>query len=96
VSKRLKRNQVKGFLVPVVIFLAISQQVAGKPFSKNGMSFEDKSAVLDFRRGGGEGLGGAAWLDYDKDGDLDLFMTNGRKMFNNSPGRFENGLFRRV
>jgi len=85
---------VTAILTPLIIFVAVSQPVSSKTFSKNGMSFEDKSTLLDFRRGGGEGLGGAAWLDYDKDGDLDLFMTNGRKMFNNSPGRFENGLFR--
>ena len=86
-SKRFRINSV--LLMPVVIFLAVSQQV----YSKSGISFEDKSALLDFRRGGGEGLGGAAWLDYDKDGDLDLFITNSQNV-GNLGSRFENGLFR--
>jgi hypothetical protein len=29
-----------------------------------------------FARGSGEGYGGLAWLDYDRDGDLDMLLTN--------------------
>lgn len=50
----------------------------------------DASHKLNFVRGGiflgGEGLGGAAWFDYNNDDLLDLFITNGK-------GR-RNGLFR--
>jgi len=40
----------------------------------------------------GEGLSGAAWLDYDQDGDLDLFLPNGvgskSALFRNDGGEF--------
>ena len=85
---------VRALLASIVIFLAGAQQVYSQSSNQSGIRFEDKSALLDFKRAGGEGLGGAAWLDFDKDGDLDLFLTNSRKMFDRSPGRFENGLFR--
>ncbi len=52
--------------------------------------FTDESAVINFDHGsndiGGNGLAGAAWFDYDKDGDLDAFITNGLQR--------DNGLFR--
>jgi len=52
--------------------------------------FDDASSLVNFERVSlprdGDGLGGAAWLDYDADGFLDLFLTNGKMR--------PNGLFR--
>jgi len=43
------------------------------------ISFRDISEKIEFSHlsNGDEGHGGAAWIDYDNDNDLDLFMTNG-------------------
>lgn len=51
------------------------------------ISFSDKSDDISFtyETVGSEGLTGAAWIDYDNDEDLDLFLTNGIG--------FNNGLF---
>ena len=59
----------------------------------------DVSHLLDFVREGiyknSDGVGGAAWLDYDGDGFLDLYITNTREaknaLFrNNGDGTFTN------
>ena len=59
----------------------------------------DASHLLDFVREGiyrnSNGVGGAAWLDYDRDGFLDLYLTNTRDeknaLFrNNGDGSFTN------
>lgn len=46
------------------------------------VNFSDVSINVDFDRSSiinqGDGLAGAAWLDYDLDGDMDLYLTNGR------------------
>ena len=75
---RYKIVTSRTLLGALAIFLAISQQVSSQTSNQSGLHFEDKSELLEFRRAGGEGLGGAAWLDFDNDGDLDLFLTNGR------------------
>lgn len=44
----------------------------------HGVTFENTSAQIAYARNGqGEGLGGVAWIDYDQDADLDLYLTNG-------------------
>jgi len=48
--------------------------------------FEDVSQKLDFVREGvyhsSDGFGGAAWVDYDGDLDLDLYITNAKEVDN--------------
>ncbi|MGR9054186.1 MAG: CRTAC1 family protein [Gammaproteobacteria bacterium] len=49
-------------------------------FAKDrGVVFDNVSEILGpyARSNSGGGLGGMAWLDYDRDNDLDLYITNG-------------------
>ncbi len=53
------------------------------------LALTDISSALDFshQTNGGEGLAGAAWIDYDADNDLDLFLVNG---MGHAPALFAN------
>jgi len=66
----------------------VTSTAAAQPKVDYGVTFDNVSALLGpyMRSATGEGLGGIAWLDYDQDGDLDLYLTNGVGAFN--------GLFR--
>lgn len=62
--------------------LISSFAVSGSYFDDNliesGVTFSNASEELStFERSGFEGLAGVAWLDYDQDGDLDIFLPNG-------------------
>ena len=56
--------------------------IAWRPHVPAPIRFDDRSSALPFNHASlpfaGEGVSGAAWLDFDRDGDLDLYMTNGR------------------
>lgn len=66
----------------------------GDIYGKNNrVAFADVSRKLDafeYLTMDTEGLSGAAWFDYDLDGDLDLYLTNGanhdNKLFKNEGG----------
>ncbi len=89
-----KRTDRKTIADWCYVILLLSQPVFSQPINEEEMRFEDKSFLLDFTRAGGEGLGGAAWLDYDQDGDLDLFLTGGGSFLKLTPGVSQNGLFK--
>ena len=74
--------------VTILILSLVTSTAAAQPKVDYGVAFDNVSALLGpyMRSATGEGLGGIAWLDYDQDGDLDLYLTNGVGAFN--------GLFR--
>ncbi|MEE9129755.1 MAG: CRTAC1 family protein [Phycisphaerales bacterium] len=80
--------------VIVIVFLANDVRGQDPP-----VLFEDVSGLIDFVHRSsefeGDGLAGAAWFDYNNDGWLDLFLTNGKTQTNglfrnNGDGTFDN------
>lgn len=85
----------KLWATPIVLAMAMTTYVSTATASTDnfaktqGVTFEDVSDLLgSYHRSAtiATGLGGIAWLDYDQDGDLDLYVTNGAGT--------TNGLFR--
>lgn len=77
----LRRTGIYQTIILVAVLVAsVSPSVATNKASKDqGVTFENVSALLGpyTREASGGGLGGIAWLDYDQDGNLDLYLTNG-------------------
>ncbi|MEN8260353.1 MAG: VCBS repeat-containing protein, partial [Pseudomonadota bacterium] len=79
----------------VVVSTMIPTRTEAAPDADHGTMYSDVSSQLSFARnadGFTDGLGGAAWLDYDNDGDLDVYLVNGvgaaNGLFRNDGGTF--------
>ena len=84
------RPFARQWAAPVIaVALGAAMEAAAGPLPPP-VYFDDVSPLIPFSHRSepfdGDGLAGAAWLDYDRDGRLDLFLTNGRTQ--------ANGLFR--
>ncbi len=85
----LKHLRISQILSLIAITTFISTASANIFAKDQGVTFEDVSDLLgSYSRTATAtaGIGGIAWLDYDQDGDLDLYVTNGEGA--------ANGLFR--
>lgn len=84
--------------VTAIALLAFSSAAtAGGPPVRHGTTFTDVSASLDFERVDESltvKLGGQAWIDFDDDDDLDLYLVNApggdNALFRNDGGSFTN------
>lgn len=70
---------MKKHTLTLSIISILSTSALAAPKADVGVLFENVSDILGpyTRSASGEGLGGIAWLDYDQDDDLDLYLTNG-------------------
>lgn len=83
--KTVRRSlQIASLLASLLAASAAAAHRGGHRVDR-GITMENASAALDFARDNADGVGGLGWLDYDNDGLLDLFITNGRG--------HDNGLF---
>ncbi len=74
--KSLKRSCCFSLLISFfLLFVGIISVSA-----QTSISFQNRSDVLDFLHftDGGTGFAGVAWFDYNNDGFLDIFFTNGK------------------
>jgi len=76
---KTRSSKLSFFAVLALTALVPGMSLAKPPVAP--LSFEEVSQKIPFFHRsqdiGGNGLGGAVWFDYDRDGKIDLFMGNG-------------------
>ncbi len=81
------QKKIRITLSTLIIFLSITTTtfITAKEHNQ-GVTFTHLTSAINFQVEPGSGQVGLAWIDYDNDNDLDLFITNA--------AGFKNGLFR--